>query len=287
MKVRILAESDMAQNKEWWGDYWAKVEVEKALRNLGIEVVNDCADIDLYFHASSESKRIKTRIKMVWVYTRLETALKQINYFKQFNHVFCLSKLGVEEFKKYGLSSSFLPAATSMQPFSENREKEIDILFVGNAYKKNRPPLIKKIIDSGWDVHIYGTGWNRIKDTAIQKSWKGAYWPNPKMPELYSKAKIVLTIHEPEMLKSQSLSIRTLDILASKAFCLCDNNEVLTYCPSAQIYNTDEEMLNKIEYFMINEECRKNIVENTHKEAREFTYLKIAEIIKRKMEEFE
>lgn len=288
MKIRILTESDTALNREWWGDYWVKLELIKAfnLNQVEVEIVNENSDVDLFFHAQKEDPRLTAPIRFAWVYTRLETALKQIEYFKQFSHVFCLSQVGVSDFNKQGVSASYLPAGTSMRPYNLSLQKDIDILFVGNAYKKNRPPLIKNIIKAGYNVHLYGTGWDKIKDLDIKNSWKGNYWPNQQMPELYNKAKIILTIHEPEMLQSKSLSIRTLDILASGNFCLCDNIEVKRYCPHAIVYSSEQELFERIEFFQ-NMERREEIINKTTSEAQSHTYAKIVNIILSKIREID
>lgn len=290
IKIRIIAESDGASLETWWGDYWVKQELGAALERQGVEVtynesfnrkpVNQkIVDIDLLLHARAPYRYLTAPKKIAWIYTRHYTALSMISYFKSFDHIFTLGLNLEQDFTKHNISCSFLPAATSKRK-TICGDKKHDVLFVGNA-RGNRPQILKTLIDQGIKVSIYGTGWDIMPE--FKNFFKEKYWDNRDLHNLYAKSKIILTVHEQEMLQSNSCSIKALDIMASGQFLLTDNLGVKHYSPSVIIYCSASDLIQKIKYYLNNQEERDSIANECSQQCAIYTYDNTARLMLEKV----
>lgn len=292
--VRIIAASDGAPFETWWGDYWAKKHLSDALKKRGYTIVPNfhynkpnnqpTADVDLFLHASKTYPYLDASIKIAWIFTRHYDALKQINYFKQLDHIFSLSKVGVEDWERVGMSTSYLPAGSAKTKRLMKPKKKYDVVFVGNA-RGSRPALLQYLIESGANsVAIYGTGWDRAENKRFSKYVKGKCYPNENIDILYSSAKIVLNAHEHQMLRSGGVSIKALDVMATGNFLLTDNPQVRDFAPSVVVYKDRMDMANKVRYYLNNTKERCEIAHKCMKESQEYTFDKVADSVVKEIE---
>lgn len=287
LSIRIIAASDGAPHETWWGDYWAKKHLEDALKRLGYNIIPNLhynrpnnqppADIDLFCHASMEYLHLTARTKLAWVFTRHYKALEQLNYFRKFDHVFSLSRKGVKDWQNQSVSASFLPAGSALSQSNKVLTPKYDVLFVGNA-RGDRPMLAEALVRAEiGNMAIYGGGWDRYPK--LNRQVKGRYHPNEAMGDLYAQAKIILNIHEEQMLKSEGVSIKAFDIMASGAFMLTDNLGVKEFAPSAIVFENLTDLIAKVKYYLEHADERNSIAQACTKESRAYTFDRIAQQI--------
>lgn len=104
---------------------------------------------------------------------------------------------------------------------------EHDVVFVGNA----KGPKGRKIIRDLGDIRslpfaleVWGEGWQGLLPPGC---WKGLYYPNDELDELYAASGVVLNDHHEDMRREGFLNPRVLDILAAGGKCVSDLNPII------------------------------------------------------------
>jgi spore maturation protein CgeB len=180
-------------------------------------------------------------------------------------------------------------------PRSVDSKYKVDILFVGSAFW-NRVRFFDKMADylSSQNVLISGLWWDRLVNyQMLKKKIRLNHWinlENPNSPgnqdisingwmypkeiaNYYSGSKIVINMHRShedqsfnqnsQKVKALSINLRTFEISACGAFQLTDIRQDLNkfYKPGYDIatYNTPDELIEKIEYYLVHEEERKSM----------------------------
>lgn len=163
-----------------------------------------------------------------------------------------------------------------------------DILFIGVAFS-NRVTFFDEIAGylASKNTLISGVGWNSLQNYhLLQQRINANHWLSPEeTASYYNGAKIVLNLHRShddptinknrENIEALSLNPRTFEISACGTFQLTDIRPDLSkfYQPGEDIetYCTPQECIQKIEYYLSNEEERKmiasralNRVQNEH-----------------------
>lgn len=254
--IRIIGAADGMPYERWWGDFWVKRYLEEAFLRKGFMIMPNAhaskknpkppADIDLFLHARHTYDHLTAKTKIAWICTRQATALTQLEYFKQFDHVFDFSP------KPCALNATYLPAGTNFKP-GKKVDQLLDVLFIGNA-RAPRPELLSSLCDHNISLQIYGNGWQNLQGTKAGKHWIGPNLKQESLNDAYRAAKIVLVCHDPEMLESEAVSVKTLDIIASGGFALVDNpgiKRVLDY----PTYTSDT-LLARVNHFLKEENRR-------------------------------
>ncbi|MBC6975840.1 glycosyltransferase [Bacillus sp. Xin] len=173
-------------------------------------------------------------------------------------------------------------------PKNVDEKYKTDILFIGVAFS-NRVTFFDEISDYlvSKNTLISGVGWNSLQNYhLLQQRINANHWLSPEeTASYYNGAKIVLNLHRShddptinknrEKIEALSLNPRTFEISACGAFQLTDIRPDLSgfYQPGYDIetYCTTQECIQKIEYYLSNEEERKmiaaralNRVQNEH-----------------------
>jgi len=102
--------------------------------------------------------------------------------------------------------------------------RALPVVLVATYYPSREPalrdalyPLVKRL---GRDVHIYGPGWTHNPNAQGGTIHGAVDWRD--VSNIYSSAKVVLEVYDPNARKYGSLSTRTLESLACKSFLLTD-----------------------------------------------------------------
>ncbi|WP_410981738.1 glycosyltransferase [Bacillus cereus] len=173
-------------------------------------------------------------------------------------------------------------------PREVDEKYKTDILFIGVAFS-NRVKFFDEIASylANKNMLISGVGWKSLKNYhLLQQRINANHWLSPEeTANYYSGAKIVLNLHRShddptinknsEKIEALSLNPRTFEISACGAFQLTDIRPDLRgfYKPGYDIdtYHTPKELIEKIEYYLENEQERKmiavralNRVQNEH-----------------------
>ena len=111
-------------------------------------------------------------------------------------------------------ASEFRPP-TSVAPASQRASS---VVFVGSANAGRERPLVRKAVEAGVELAVYGPGWEDLPDGL----WRGEYVDNARLPALYHQHGIVLADHWPDMARAGFIANRVFDAVASGARVICD-----------------------------------------------------------------
>jgi len=155
-----------------------------------------------------------------------------------------------------------LPQATDGGRFGAGIDDEslrTSVLFVGNSRNQHRE-VVAWAVESGIPLTVYGDGWDgRIP----REIWKGRYFPNERLPDLYASAAIVLSDHWPDMRREGIVSNRVFDALAAGAFVISDRvagiHELLE--GAVPTFSSPSELVDLVDTYLSNPDARRELTE--------------------------
>ena len=276
----------ISSRKYWytWGDYILGKDLERGIEKIGHNVIPSFIDnfypdehskskIDIYMHGfvPFNPPKIDDKINILYLYYPLETA--NSNKYKNvknivepdwmslqtelwdFDLVAVASPTYQKEIEQLGIKTIFTPQFTNPEKFfyEYDEEKSHDILFVGRPGYERISALWA--IESGFDVALYGDGWQNKVDN---KYFKGKYIDNHELHKYYASAKIVLNDTRHDMKKAGFISNRLYDVTASGGFLISDYMPEIEqfYGDSIPMFKTKEELKYLIKYYLDHPEER-------------------------------
>jgi len=149
--------------------------------------------------------------------------------------------------------------------------KSMDVVFMGSnlniphdGYEKRRQ-LVEAILQRGFDLHIFGEGWQYLQNTGFPNPHLHPFVTENAFAEVCSKAKITLGINGVNDIKMYASWRRAMNTMASGAFHLThyvpgmetffDNKKHLAW------FNSVPEALDLIAYYLEHEKDRETIAE--------------------------
>ncbi|MDO8557213.1 MAG: glycosyltransferase [Candidatus Jorgensenbacteria bacterium] len=182
----------------------------------------------------------------------------------------------VEELKKLGAKRSlFLPCAADLDchgpvAASDEEKKELgaDIVFMGTYANEKRAEYLERLCKDGYDIKIYGDGWEKHpKNSCLRQKnciqFKALYCKD--MSKVLNSSKISLSFVREYNKKVVTFCCRIYEIPASGGFMLhqraLKTDEVFKEGEEAAFFSSYEEMREKIDFYLKNEELRKKIVQ--------------------------
>ena len=196
-------------------------------------------------------------------------------YLQYFDRVFSYDHADCRNF-----SMEYCPVGYSFEYENVNPqlEREIDLVFIGSPWKSRLTyfePLAKYALKSGKRFEFYGPiaqsryFWKRgiiaMKYPHVSKCIINRRVTPESAAEIYSRSKICLNLHIPNTV---SPNPRTFEILATGSFELVDEREnYAELLPGTDLatFNSPENLVEKVEYFLQHEDERMEIARNGHK----------------------
>jgi GT2 family glycosyltransferase/ubiquinone/menaquinone biosynthesis C-methylase UbiE len=277
------------QNCGWGDTYFAK-SLARALTNFGhtceVHFRNEWDQLDHHIDIVIHIKGLfrytpkPYNFNILWIINHPE--LHTFEEISQFDVVFCASKIYLEKLRNaINIPCIYLPQVTDdevFNPSKNNLPKDIDLLFVGNRYYTDkRRKIIQDVLDTGkkYDLHVVGQGWHGFLD---KEYYKAEFVQWHKLPELYSRAKIVLNDHPETMSQFGFVNNRTFDLAALKAF------QISNYVKGIEdfgivTYRTPEDLRQKLDYFLQNESERKEFADLSNQICQDHTFSNAARTI--------
>lgn len=199
-----------------------------------------------------------------------------------YDEIFSFSKVAANFFlntKK--LKASFFPYGSNRVDQSPDKEKDIDVLFVGRASFR-RIFLLEKIKDF---VTIYGNRWEKsatfLSDGLKKKIVNKTVWDD-NLLDLIQRSKIVLNITNGNFYSVETgLNLRVFEALAAGSFLLTDYyseiEDLFEIGVELDTFASSEELKSKVEYYLSNEvEMRKIALAGMRKFNQSFSWEKRA-----------
>jgi glycosyltransferase involved in cell wall biosynthesis len=249
-----------------WGDYFFSLALKRSFEKKGFNVVIQerenwydkeiKADINLVLRGLVEYKPNSDEINIMWnishpdMVKTEEYEMYDINFISSAKYAEMLDE-------KVNATVKPLLQCTDPEVFYCEPDDSIaeDILFVGVTRGVYRE-IVRDVMSTDYDVSIYGMEWENFVD---EKYIKGEFIANDELHKYYSSCKILLNDHWEDMRDWDFPSNRLFDALACGTFVISDK------IPSAETlfegnivtYEGVEDLNNKIEYYLTNENERK------------------------------
>ncbi len=172
----------------------------------------------------------------------------RLNKAKEFDHVFCAQKQAMEDFKKAGIKNVYwLPHSVSPDVYyPQESAKKYDVCFVGHCNSINRAQKLDRVFKE-FPNFWYG-----------QKLFENA-------AEIFCQSKIVFN----NAIKDD-VNMRVFETLATKSLLITEAvptlDELFKDGVHLVTYKTDDEMVEKIRYYLDHEDEARVIAENGYKE---------------------
>jgi spore maturation protein CgeB len=204
-----------------------------------------------------------------------------------FDFIFTIDQAALEQYKRLGHPHVYhLPLGTDPEMFHStlvSEEYTSDICLVGVPYS-NRIELIEFLLKrTDYQIQLVGRGWSRHnnewkKNLNLDLDLVNAWVIPETVAKYYNGSKIILNIHRPSDEKynrnhhgiiAKSINNRTFDAASCEAFQLIDSKEELAnyFEEGKEIisFQDKDDLLEKIHYYIANEEERKQIAKNARK----------------------
>ncbi|MBX2816150.1 MAG: glycosyltransferase [Saprospiraceae bacterium] len=239
-----------------WGDFHFALALQRSFSDQGvrskIQVLSDWHGTDdieyqnvIVIRGLSQYEPKAHHCNLMWQISHPDQ-VERAEY-ELYDHVFVASKSHAEWLNKnYSLKAKYLAQATNAELFYEGEDVERNqILFVGNSRKVMRP-IIKDLLDSKYQVDIFGANWRGL----VPSNWiKGEHIANAHVRKYYGGARILLNDHWATMRDNGFISNRIYDALAAGATIISDHFEELEqeFGEFIYTYRDKEELVSKIE----------------------------------------
>lgn len=178
-----------------------------------------------------------------------------------------------------GFYAHYLPHAVNDYVFKKigltKRDMDLlscDLVFVG-AWQRPRQRVINAIASENIDMRIYGPKWTKrcLFNPSILRSIKGKWLFGEELIKQYKAAKIVLNINSWFLERWHGVNQRVFDVPACEAFLLTDYVREIEgfFKPGIDIetYSTVEELVDKLHYYLKNDEARERIAKRGYERA--------------------
>lgn len=285
-----------APSNQKWGDFYFGRSLAKYLRRLGHEVKthyydewnnNEKADVILVLRGYHLYKPINNKaIHVMWNISHPDFV--SLEEYERYDIVFVASETYANKLKKM-ISKPVYPLlqCTDTEEFyikdslmDQNRK---DIVFVGNTRGVKRPCVMWSI-KHGLPIRVWGLGWEKY---ISKKNIVACHVNNKELPNLYSKAEVVLNDHWSDMLQYGFINNRVFDALACGSLVISDFNiELFKLFPNEILYyRNEEEFIKCIIYCNLNyPQIKKRVNNIIPRICNEFSFENRAKMIIKKVE---
>lgn len=215
------------------------------------------------------------------MYASHNRSLYYKNGLNLYDHVFTTKSYNVSELKSLGAKKvHFLYQAFSNKYHipckqCENSKYKFDVLFIGTA-EKERIDSLNYLAQNGIKINIYGGGWNKVNKTTLHHNLIINEYDlvGSDYADAISCSKISLCFLR--KINRDLHTSRSIEIPACKGFMLAERtNEHLSLFKEgieAEFFTSNEELLKKVNYYLLNEEKRQEVIEKGYQKCIEKDY---------------
>ncbi len=241
--------------------------------NLGMESISN----SFLEKIKKENKKIKiigqhaavitSGMKKLDSYDLILSSLpNQVEYFRSIGVKSCYFKLGFEK---------------SILDIIEKKEPIYDIVHIGGYGRihNTRNSLLEKVAEKIDNIKFWGFGLKNLQDNSlIVKKMQGEAWGH-KMYDILSRSKITITMHIKSVAGNYANNMSLYESTGMGVLLMVDNkenlHEIFEVGKEVVAYDSADDLVEKIEYYLSNEEERKAIAAAGQKRTlKEHTYEK-------------
>lgn len=254
MKWRIKNPAPLDSRLKKWGDYHLGRSLAKYLRRLGEEVETDYrpqwastepSDVVLLLRGKyplSPEERHPSALHVMWNMSHPEAVT--LEEYRSFDLVFVASRGHAKWLApRIGPPVYELLQCTDTEEFAAgglgNGERR-DVVFVGNTRDQRRDGVIWAI-EAGFPVKVWGRGW---EEWIPRRHVVADYVANEALGALYSRSRLTLNDHWPDMRRHGFINNRIFDALACGLPIVSDRHPALVELfPEEILYYSDRDEL--------------------------------------------
>ncbi|MCI0469550.1 MAG: glycosyltransferase [Nitrospirae bacterium] len=242
----------------------------------------DCVIFEIGFKPSYEGISIlKNKVEKMAGWWTMTTNWMNIEERESrlYDAFFFFTEEFVQTAKDMGFNAFYLPHAVNDYDFKktvmtdeERNALDCDIVFAG-AWQRPRQQAINSIASAGFKMRLYGPKWfkHNLSNLSVLRSYNGNWLYGEKLIKQYNAAKIVLNINSWFTRKSYGINQRVFDVPACGAFLLTDYVKELESFfkvgEDIETYNSVEELLDTIHFYLKNDDIREAIRRNGYERA--------------------
>lgn len=211
---------------------------------------------------------------ILWLWESFKSQALLKNFVNLADEIFCFEYEDLKFLAEKGKLAHYLPlGANDKIYFPREVERDIDISFIGLASKERLEFLNKvceRALQKNWKVKIGGIFYDkkhfwkkyifRYRQEYLAKFIDNRIFSAEEVAELYCRSKICLNINTKV---HRSLSPRTFEICATKSFQLMNSgqnsNGLMNLETDLATFDGAEDLLEKIEFYLANDELREKI----------------------------
>ncbi|WP_201218792.1 glycosyltransferase [Pseudomonas sp. S32] len=235
--------------KQQWGDYHYADSLRIALEEKGHKVSLDfhgkwyarptsAEDVVIVLRGLTSYTPRKGAINIMWNISHPDQVT--LDEYNSFDLVYVASSSHAE-FLKLQIQKKVVPLLQCSDPkrfryVRPAKPRSDAMLFVGNSRNEYRP-IVRKAIESGHDIAIYGTRWSSFVDSNYIKSENIS---NTELCSTYASHHIVLNDHWESMREYGFVSNRVYDVLASGSTLVTDPIPSITSMFGSTIVQLEE-----------------------------------------------
>ncbi|MCW5951348.1 MAG: glycosyltransferase [Propionibacteriaceae bacterium] len=238
---------DTAATAGWWGDAWGDTHFARslaaALRRLGQHVAVDrrpargresrrLDDVVLVLRGLDRVEPVAGPINLLWVISHPDDVTAEEA--AGFDAVFAASeRWALQQSRAWGVpvtpllqcvdATTFGPSVPNPDPATGLGQRPAAppgrVVFVGNARRGARRPVVEAALQTGEPIDLYGTGWDELGTGDRVVATQIA---NDRVGGLYASARVVLNDHWEDMARHGFVSNRLFDAVACGARVLSD-----------------------------------------------------------------
>ncbi len=286
-KNKLAMKFPWSKNYMGIGDYWLGKDLQKGLAANGFDVQGyyydngfqkddfyDTAGNILYMQFKFNHTDFEDEDKARIMYLYFPTIVPERGKFKNtkdyfvyntdaylnneleyFDLIATPAKAVFEELQRKGYKTAYIPQFTNPEKFAPQPVDELksDLLFAGSNWYERIS--VKYAVDYGYDVSVYGLGWeNKIPD----KNFKGKFIYNTALNKYYSSAKIVLSDHAEDLAEMGLVINRLFDASAAGAFVISEYSPYIEeiFGDSIPMFKNKEEFKELVDYYLANPDKR-------------------------------
>lgn len=201
-------------------------------------------DVEVVIRGSVAWKPLPWKRCVQWVISQTDTLERET--LRAFDHVFFGSDRYMAEHSASCKSASLLLQCTDSTCFVPNATgPETEVLFVGNRRPYAKRDVVKRAIEAGFKVSVWGKGWDgEIPET----SYAGSHIKNKELSAHYASARVVLNDHTADMRRDGFVSNRVYDVLASGTPVVTEDMPGIPadLRPYLFLYSNEEELIERL-----------------------------------------
>ena len=241
LRFGIKIAAPKRQKASLWGDWYFAAAVATELKRQGhiarVDIVPDWHgprsrgdDVVLVIRGLRPYRCVPDQVNILWgiSHTSDVTAAELDHY----DHVFvasetirarwqAMTEAGVSVLQQFSDPFLFYPDPDPSIPAHE-------LLFVG-SWRKSGRPIVMDALDAGLPLTVYGHRW---EGKIPKENLAGAFIPNAELRKYYSRCRVLLNDHAPDMRAAGILNNRVFDALFCGAQLLSDDMPGLAdLCP--------------------------------------------------------